>query len=56
MEIGLVFTTGEGGRERAKRMITFTCLVMDYNHFLGGVHDVIYTEFEIYYDIHLKAI
>ena len=41
---------------RAKGVIRLTCVVMDYNWFLDGEHDVIYTEFEIYYDVHLKAI
>ena len=50
METGLVVTIGEGGR--AKGMIRLTCEGMDYN----GEHDVTYTEFEIYYDVHLKAI
>ena len=27
-----------------------------WNESLDGEHDVIYTEFEIYYDIHLKVI
>ena len=37
-------------------MIRRACVVMDYNKFLGGEHDVIYTEFKIYYDVHLKGI
>ena len=41
---------GEGGR--AKGVIRFTCKGMEYNWFSGGEHDVIYTEFEIYYDVH----
>ena len=43
MEIGLVVTIREGGR--AKGVIRLTCEGMDYNSFLGGEHDVIYTEF-----------
>ena len=27
---------------------------MDYNQFSGGEHDVIHTEFKIYYDVHAK--
>ena len=53
MGIGLVITTGEGGR--AKGVISLTCEGMDYNYVLGGERDVTYTEFEIYYDVHAKA-
>ena len=37
-----------------KGVIRYTRVVMDYNQFLGGEHDVIYTEFKIYYDAHEK--
>ena len=30
-EIGLVVTIGEEGRGRAKGVIRYTCVVMDYN-------------------------
>ena len=48
----------EGRREgrRAKGVIRHMCVVMACNYALGGEQDVIYTEFEIYYDAHLKAI
>ena len=44
------------GRGRAKGGIRLTRVVMAYNQFLGCEHDVIYTEFKIYYDVHLKAV
>ena len=44
---------GEGGR--VEGVTRLTCEGMDYNSFLSGEHDVIYTEFEVYYDAHPKA-
>ena len=35
-------------------MIRHTCVVMDHKQSLGGEHDVVCTELEIYYDVHLK--
>ena len=53
-EIGFMVTRGEGGREGRKGVNWHMCVVMDGNQSLGGEHDVIYTEFEIYYNVHLK--
>ena len=44
-----------GGR-RLKEVTGQMCVVMDGNQSLGGEHDVIYTETEIYNNVHLKFI
>ena len=43
-EIVLVFTRGEGGGRRERRVIRYRCMVTDCYYSLGGEHDVIYTE------------
>ena len=54
LEIGLVVIIGGGGRGEGIGVMRLPCEVTDYNSFSGGEHDVIYTEFEIYYDVHQK--
>ena len=53
-EIGLVVTREKGAGRRTKWITRHKCMVMDSNQSLVGEHDVIYTEFEIYYDVTVK--